>query len=522
MELCAALNQLANDENQKSDTRHEAASLHNNITKLENVFMAVFWNRILSRFNITSKFLQKVEVDLSTANDMLASLIIYEINFQPWKMKLKTSVNYSDSIKRTITRKLRDSETQVESVHGSDKFRTQTFYVIIDKLITELNKRSEAYNYIINLFMFLTDLLIIDIDTIKAKANNLIKVYVDDLQENLILELEQFIPLLKLQTKVFFDKLITELNKRSEAYNYIINLFMFLTDLLIIDIDTIKAKANNLIKVYVEDLQENLILEWEQFIPLLKLQTKGFFGNNTDKASNKLLPLKVLNWLVDREMIDVFPNRTITRKLRDSETQVESVHGSDKFRTQTFYVIIDKLITELNKRSEAYNYIINLFMFLTDLLIIDIDTIKAKANNLIKVYVDDLQENLILELEQFIPLLKLQTENCGILKHKLNPFMDQINLGLKHKLITELNKRSEAYNYIINLFMFLTDLLIIDIDTIKAKANNLIKVYVEDLQENLILEWEQFIPLLKLQTKGFFGNNTDKASNKLLPLKVLN
>ena len=36
--------------------------------KLENVFMAVLWHRILNRFNSVSKFLQKVEIDLNTAN----------------------------------------------------------------------------------------------------------------------------------------------------------------------------------------------------------------------------------------------------------------------------------------------------------------------------------------------------------------------------------------------------------------------------------------------------------------------
>lgn len=150
--------------------------------------------------------------------------------------------DYCDSNKRMITRKLYDSETQVESLQGSDKFRIQTFYVIIDKLITELNKRSAAYSYIINLFGFLTELLTIDIDTMKAKVKDLIK-------------------------------------------------------------------------VYSKDLQENLICELEQFIPLLKLQPKGFFSNNTDNITNTLFPLKVLNWLVEREMIEVFPNVYIAYRL---------------------------------------------------------------------------------------------------------------------------------------------------------------------------------------------------------------
>ena len=77
-----ALRQITEDENEKCDTRPIAASLQKNIIKLENVFMAVFWKQILSRFNVTSNFLQKVEVDLSTASDMLGSLVHFVLNLR--------------------------------------------------------------------------------------------------------------------------------------------------------------------------------------------------------------------------------------------------------------------------------------------------------------------------------------------------------------------------------------------------------------------------------------------------------
>ena len=48
-----ALRQIIEDENEKCDRRHEAASLQKNIIKLENVFMAVFWNRILTLVDFT-------------------------------------------------------------------------------------------------------------------------------------------------------------------------------------------------------------------------------------------------------------------------------------------------------------------------------------------------------------------------------------------------------------------------------------------------------------------------------------
>ena len=99
-----------------------------------------------------------------------------------------------------------------------------------------------------------------------------------------------------------------ELKKRNEAYSYVIDLFGFLTNLLTIDTETMKVKETNLVKVYSKDIQENLICELNQFIPLLNMQQKGLFFVNTNKTECILNPLKVLNWLVDRNMIDIFPN----------------------------------------------------------------------------------------------------------------------------------------------------------------------------------------------------------------------
>ncbi|XP_065654750.1 zinc finger MYM-type protein 1-like [Hydra vulgaris] len=71
----AALCHIAEDTEEKSDTRHEALCLLNKITKLEFAFMAVLWHHIFKRFNAVSKFLQKFELDLHTASSMLLSLI---------------------------------------------------------------------------------------------------------------------------------------------------------------------------------------------------------------------------------------------------------------------------------------------------------------------------------------------------------------------------------------------------------------------------------------------------------------
>lgn len=158
-----ALNQLANDETQKLDTRHEASSLKNKIIKLENAFMAVLWHAILSRFDATNSYLQKVELDLNVATIMMFSLIEYLKNLRGDFSKIEKNSKalntviiqeYYDVNKRKITKKLNDGEKEQEKLSGSDKFRVNTFYVIVDKLIAEMHKRIEAYAHITYTFGF--------------------------------------------------------------------------------------------------------------------------------------------------------------------------------------------------------------------------------------------------------------------------------------------------------------------------------------------------------------------------------
>jgi len=76
-----ALSHLADDQTQKLDTQYEALSLKNKIIK-ENAFMAVFWHAILSRFNATSSYLQKVELDLNIAKNMMLFLVKFLKNLR--------------------------------------------------------------------------------------------------------------------------------------------------------------------------------------------------------------------------------------------------------------------------------------------------------------------------------------------------------------------------------------------------------------------------------------------------------
>ena len=249
----AALCHIAEDTEEKSDTRHEALCLLNKITKLEFAFMAVLWHHLLKRFNAVSKFLQKVELDLHTASSMLLSLIDFVKNlrndftrFENESKKLSSFIekDYSDKNKRKVIKKLSNGENQVDSLSASDKFRVNTFFVIIDKLVTQLTIRSDGYNHV---------------------------------------------------------------NK----------LFGFLSKLLTISTMELQVSAKKIVEVYSNDLEDSFIFEIEQFVTLLKLQPPGFFSHKKDKSEteNTLIPLHVLNWIVETDIIDVFPNVYIAYRL---------------------------------------------------------------------------------------------------------------------------------------------------------------------------------------------------------------
>ncbi|XP_065651068.1 uncharacterized protein LOC136079269 [Hydra vulgaris] len=214
--------------------------------------MAVLWHHILKRFNAVSKLIQEVELDLHTASSMLLSLIDFVKNlrndftrFENESKKLSSFIekDYSDKNKRKVIKKLTNRENQVDSLSVSNMFRVNTFFVIIDKLVTQLTIRSDGYNHVNKLFGFLSKLLTISTMEWQVSAKKIVEVYSNDLEDSFIFEIEQFVT--------------------------------------------------------------------------LKLQPPGFFSHKKDKSEteNTLIPPHVLNWIVETDIIDVFPNVYIAYRL---------------------------------------------------------------------------------------------------------------------------------------------------------------------------------------------------------------
>ncbi|KAL4113273.1 hypothetical protein QTP88_016931 [Uroleucon formosanum] len=76
-EIYNTLSDISQDMNENADTRHDANSIKKKLIKLEIAFMTIFWKRVLGKFNATSVYLQRIEIDMVTGNSMLQSLITF-------------------------------------------------------------------------------------------------------------------------------------------------------------------------------------------------------------------------------------------------------------------------------------------------------------------------------------------------------------------------------------------------------------------------------------------------------------
>ncbi|KAL7881031.1 hypothetical protein SRHO_G00032850 [Serrasalmus rhombeus] len=144
---------------EKCVTRSEASALCDKLDTLETAFMAYFWDTILQRFQATSLQLQKHDIDICTATQLLLSLRDFVAaqrdNFEVFEgaaLNVTTAVSqeYRHDLQRTKKGKIMSDDSAEPGVafNGKDKFRIETFNVVIDKLVSCLNHRLNAYTHL--------------------------------------------------------------------------------------------------------------------------------------------------------------------------------------------------------------------------------------------------------------------------------------------------------------------------------------------------------------------------------------
>ena len=113
--------------------------------------MSVLWNVILTRYNDISLKFVHCTCDLKLAADLLESLHTfiddYRNRFDEFEAKAKKVSSVSDvhsCFSKQRTRHFDEVEESAVVLQGRDKFRVETFLVIVNQLQTALRGRLEA------------------------------------------------------------------------------------------------------------------------------------------------------------------------------------------------------------------------------------------------------------------------------------------------------------------------------------------------------------------------------------------
>ncbi|KYN50061.1 hypothetical protein ALC62_00089 [Cyphomyrmex costatus] len=161
--------------------------------------LCLSWNEILSALEDISEDTREKALTTSEASELYQSLIKYiesmRTNFENYekqaiqKSKIK---EYACNIVRHRKRKIHFddelNENDLNSLSGSDNMHINVFYVILDLLLADLNRRNKCYVDLNNKFGFLTSLHELSPEMITTKALKLQSYYPDDLEISLDIE----------------------------------------------------------------------------------------------------------------------------------------------------------------------------------------------------------------------------------------------------------------------------------------------------------------------------------------------
>jgi len=205
------LDELAGDQEEKADTRNHAEGFSRRMDELETAIMAIAWNDIPGRLNSTSISLQDPTVSLNTATGLISSLLDsvqfardrYDVYEGMAAEKVQHGEYKAEQHRGHKRKQMSDEGTASEAdLSPRETFRTQTYLVMIDRLLGELKKRMKAYDDVSEAFGFFSQLTSLSTEQIENKGKNLISSYPDDLEDTLVAELIQFAAFMRTQKPV--------------------------------------------------------------------------------------------------------------------------------------------------------------------------------------------------------------------------------------------------------------------------------------------------------------------------------
>ncbi|XP_025407314.1 uncharacterized protein LOC112681265, partial [Sipha flava] len=186
-----------------ASTHNEARGLLKLMNRFEVTFMSLFWGDLLQRFNVASKYLQSVNIDVCTVCDQYESLIRYVINLRSddmfthyEKLALRMCKNKYETIYKRIKRrsKYHDETTNDNKINlaGSLELKVNTYFVICDSSIEELTSRKLAYDNVISKYSFFLKHTKIKSSEVRVSAEHLCSIYKKDLDVVFINECVHF------------------------------------------------------------------------------------------------------------------------------------------------------------------------------------------------------------------------------------------------------------------------------------------------------------------------------------------
>ncbi|CAH0563071.1 unnamed protein product [Brassicogethes aeneus] len=163
-----ALTEICNDAGQKDIVKCQARSLYQNMSRLETSIYTQFWHEILEGFGSTIRYLQNSTMILSTALNLLKSLTSFVESkrdafdsYETAGKELSDVQEYQNSRVRSLNVPLKPidyGKASAVQLSPKEKFRTESFLPVIDRLIVSLRERMSAYQVANERFGFFAEI----------------------------------------------------------------------------------------------------------------------------------------------------------------------------------------------------------------------------------------------------------------------------------------------------------------------------------------------------------------------------
>lgn len=178
-------------------TKRDVPGIIKFIRKFECILMAYIWSKILSAINARNTVLQArnstIDIEVENLDSSLAHVILNECKLVAGELNnTSTSFPVSRKKKRPRTYSQNDDEdSDTEVITDETEFKQETFFVIIDSVISDISNRFKAMRQLNDTFSFLWKFCSLCEEDIRVAATNFVKKYEADVSDEIFTEIIQ-------------------------------------------------------------------------------------------------------------------------------------------------------------------------------------------------------------------------------------------------------------------------------------------------------------------------------------------